>query len=207
LFYTGKIEKVDIYDDDDAYILNDEQNIEYQMEGVENNEEYDENNIPNQENLNDLEEFEEDLGANNLNENNEKNNLLTNSLEELNSHLKGKIIFNQESEVNYNNQGSKLITLKYVSVCQCCKQNFNSHSNVPYLLKCGHFFCKVCIMKRFYDEKNKMILCPEDGAVAKSLSELKLLRNLIIESNDKSDSKSVDEKEERNEVDNTNVKI
>ena len=90
-------------------------------------------------------------------------------------------------------------------MCQCCKQNFNSQSNIPYLLKCGHFFCKVCILKKFYDENNKMILCPEDGVVAKSLSELKLLKNLIIESNDKSESKSIDEKDERNEIDNLNV--
>lgn len=39
-------------------------------------------------------------------------------------------------------------------------------------------------MNKFYDEKNKTIFCPEDGAVAKSLSDLKLLQNLIVETND-----------------------
>ena len=74
--------------------MNDDHNMDDQIEGNENNEEYYENNAPNQDNLNDLEEFEEDLAHNNMNENHEKNNLLTNSLEELNSHLKGMFIFN-----------------------------------------------------------------------------------------------------------------
>lgn len=61
-------------------------------------------------------------------------------------------------------------------------------------------------MKKFYDEKNKMILCPEDGVVAKSISELKLLKNLIIENNEKSNSKEYDDKDEKNESGIFNVK-
>lgn len=89
----GKIEKVDVYDDDEAYILNDDGNMDDNIEGDQNNEEYYENNNPHQDNLNELEDFDEELNPNNVIENNGKNNLLTNSLEDLNSQIKGKICF------------------------------------------------------------------------------------------------------------------
>jgi len=73
---------------------------------------------------------------------------------------------------------SNLITLNYISVCQFCKENFNSGLNVPYLLKCGHFFCKSCILNNFTNKKNQ-IVCPDDESKAASLSELKILNNLI----------------------------
>jgi len=76
---------------------------------------------------------------------------------------------------------TNLITLNYISVCQYCKENFNSVKNVPYLLKCGHFFCKSCILNNFTNKKNQ-IICPDDGSKASSLSELKILNNLITNS-------------------------
>lgn len=81
--------------------------------------------------------------------------------------------------------------MKYISVCQCCKNNFNSGKNTPYLLKCGHFFCKYCLENNYTDEEGK-VYCPEDGCMAKNLSELRLLNNLIIdktkeENNEKSE--------------------
>lgn len=72
-----------------------------------------------------------------------------------------------------------MITLKYISVCQCCKNNFNSGNHTPYLLKCGHFFCKNCLINNYTDEEGK-IYCPEDGCMAKNFSELRILSNLII---------------------------
>ena len=71
-----------------------------------------------------------------------------------------------------------LITLNFISVCQCCKNRFDKKEYLPYLLKCGHFFCLNCINQYFTDETG--IVCPSDGLVAKSVKELKLLKNLII---------------------------
>jgi hypothetical protein len=78
---------------------------------------------------------------------------------------------------------SNLITLKYISVCQACKENFNSGINVPYLMKCKHFFCKECIINHFTDE-NEHIICPDDGPVGTNFNDLILLNNLILEDKD-----------------------
>ena len=73
------------------------------------------------------------------------------------------------------------------------------------MLKCGHFFCKVCILQKFYDEKNKTILCPEDGAVAKGLSDLKLLKNLIIDNEKSLSIDNIDNTEAKYENEANNV--
>ena len=72
-----------------------------------------------------------------------------------------------------------LVTLKFISICQFCKNNFDSNLHLPYLLKCGHFFCLKCIKENFTDEEG--IKCPNDGLVALSVKELKLLNNLITD--------------------------
>ena len=89
-----------------------------------------------------------------------------------------------EEDVNADINNSQddelpLITLNFISICQCCKNKFDNKNNIPYLLKCGHFFCINCIKQYFTDETG--IICPSDGLVAKSINELKLLKNLIIE--------------------------
>ena len=55
---------------------------------------------------------------------------------------------------------------------------FNSGKNLPLLFKCGHFFCKKCILDNFMDNEEK-IICPEDKYVSNSILELKVLHNLI----------------------------
>lgn len=81
-----------MYDDDEAYILNDDGNAEYDIEENNNIKAY---NGINQENLNEIEDFGDDSQNNNNNndELNDNNNLLTNSLEDLNSQFKGKWSF------------------------------------------------------------------------------------------------------------------
>ena len=76
-----------------------------------------------------------------------------------------------------------LITLNFISICQCCKKKFDSQNNLPYLFSCGHFFCINCIKQYFTDKIG--IVCPSDGLVAKSINELKRLKNLIIDSKKK----------------------
>ena len=78
-----------------------------------------------------------------------------------------------------NDSNIPLVTLNFLSICQCCKDPFNSKDCIPYLFKCGHFFCKKCIVEQFIDEEG--IKCPNDGLVAKSISELKILNNFITD--------------------------
>ena len=90
-----------------------------------------------------------------------------------------------EEEIEGEGEGEEenipLVTLKFISICQYCKNAFNSTIHLPYLLKCGHFFCLKCIKEHFTDEEG--IKCPNDGLVALSIKELKILNNLITDKN------------------------
>lgn len=86
----------------------------------------------------------------------------------------------QEPEYR-DDENLPLVTLKYISICQYCKNSFDSKTHIPYLFKCGHFFCKECIEEQFTDEEG--IKCPIDGLIAKSIKEFKLLNNLITDKN------------------------
>jgi hypothetical protein len=70
------------------------------------------------------------------------------------------------------------------SVCQCCNKEFDSKKNIPYLLKCNHFFCKTCLENYFTDEEG--IKCPIDGLVGKSLNDIKIMKN-YVDNNKKND--------------------
>lgn len=70
-----------------------------------------------------------------------------------------------------------LLTLKFISICQSCKAQFDNKEHMPYLLKCGHFFCKKCLLENFTTKEG--IKCPGDGTLVKNMKELKLLNNLI----------------------------
>lgn len=88
VFYKELENKLNVYDDDEAYILNDDHSADYQLE---ENHEINDYNEHNQGNSNELKDFEDD-SQNNHNELRENNNLLTNSNEELNSQFKGNRI-------------------------------------------------------------------------------------------------------------------
>ena len=116
------------------------------------------------------------------------NNISMKSKENKNTN-NNKYNYNEKSWVNENDSNESeipLITLNFLSICQCCKNQFNSQNNIPYLFKCGHFFCKQCINEQFTDEEG--IKCPNDGLIAKYLSELKILNNFI---NDKIGEKNI----------------
>ena len=105
-----------------------------------------------------------------------------------------------EGEGEAEEENIPLVTLKFISICQFCKNNFNSTVHLPYLLKCGHFFCLKCIKENFTDEEG--IKCPNDGLVALSVKELKLLNNLIT---DKSIPSQRDIKENLENNENMNI--
>jgi len=121
---------------------------------------------------------------NEINLNNNKNNSKDMEINEINN----KKINNEENNINEmdNIEGEEemegnlpLVTLKYVSICQSCKNPFNNKKHIPYLFKCGHFFCKECIQEQFTDEEG--IKCPIDGVIAQKISEFKILNNLMNE--------------------------
>ena len=159
-------------------------------EGFQNNllqsENLEENNLINYEINNEDDKYQNDLVSSNTFNDNENNfndkrefNEINNSNEINDDNF--KINNNLESgEENEHDEEMTLITLNAIAVCQCCKSNFNNEENLPYLFKCGHFFCIKCINNYFKDESG--IICPSDGLIAKSINELKLLKNLITNS-------------------------
>ena len=96
-----------------------------------------------------------------------------------------------------------LVTLKFISICQFCKNNFDSTIHLPYLLKCGHFFCLKCIKENFTDEEG--IKCPNDGLVALSVKELKLLNNLITDKSIPSQRDNLNNKDNLDNINNMNI--
>ena len=104
-------------------------------------------------------------------------NDITTDMENDQENLENKTEKSLQNENESNESEVPLITLNFLSICQCCKNHFNSQNNIPYLFKCGHFFCKQCIEEQFTDEEG--IKCPNDGIVAKYISELKILNNFI----------------------------
>ena len=219
-----KDDKIQIYENDDAYLLGEENsgsgeavfkdNFNYNNNNNNNNN----NNKIDNNNQNELllnkfntnsSRSEEQIELNDENENKNNLNEVNNSLKdkkyminEINSDLEeqddneninnnntkneNNINNNNENDINNNNIENEsndselpLVTLNFLSICQCCKNSFNSVDNIPYLLKCGHFFCKQCITQQFTDEEG--IKCPNDGIVAKSISDLKILNNFITD--------------------------
>ena len=114
--------------------------------------------------------------------------------------IEGEIENEAEGEGEAEEENIPLVTLNLISICQFCKNNFNSTVHLPYLLKCGHFFCLKCIKENFTDEEG--IKCPNDGLVALSVKELKLLNNLIT---DKSIPSQRDIKENLENNENMNI--
>ena len=235
----GLEEKIQVYDNDDAYVFGElpENNVyDYSQENENINNMYD-NKITNNinyndnKNLNNNNEIFNNLNFENIDNNQEENKKDNNyniEINDLNKNIKNinlqgiqDITFNKkfsineiDSEIdnkeknfnkiksqdkldkpvnndNYNNNEEidnyddsndaniPLVTLNFLSICQCCKDPFNSNDCIPFLFKCGHFFCKKCILEQFIDDEG--IKCPNDGLVAKSISELKILNNFITD--------------------------
>ena len=101
---------------------------------------------------------------------NRENNFETNDLKTNISHIlfTDNILQNDQSSVNKLTKESKnVITINTISNCQNCQNTFNLTDKMPYLFKCGHFYCKNCIMNKFSD--NNIIKCPEDDTKVTSL--------------------------------------
>ena len=149
--------------------------------------------------------------SNNFNNNDDNdNNIISfneNSNNEINNNINSQDILNNENneegeeynniengEENEQDDEITLITLNAICVCQCCNNNFNNNENLPFLFKCGHFFCLKCINQYF--KKEVGITCPSDGLIAKSIKELKFLKNLIVNNNN-----------DNEETENNNIEI
>ena len=181
---------VDVYENDEMYMLGD---VKECYEEENESEKESKNSNGNNKLLINQEIHELDSNNNNnfkinidKNNNNNKNEITQNENEYKNkfnfNKNATKFSFNQsnieeEQEEEENSENLPLISLKYLSKCQCCQNVFNGNINIPYLFQCGHFFCKQCIEDNFKDEEG--IKCPNDGLIAYSFDELKILNNLI----------------------------
>ena len=178
---------VDVYENDEMYMLGDVKECyeeENESEKESNNSNGNNKKLINQE----IHELDSNNNPNTYSNNiNNNNNEITPNDNEYKTKFNfnknpTKFSFNQsnneeENEEDENSENLPLISLKYLSKCQCCQNIFNGNINIPYLFQCGHFFCKKCIEENFTDEEG--IKCPNDGLIAYSLDELKILNNLI----------------------------
>ena len=184
-------QNIKVYENDDAYMFGDDNsndneitpneelnenelqksqnsNSEKDTElNIKNKQNLEDNTIRNQQNENNKEEkkINNQIKKNNITPNNNiKNNLNEENYENENEENENEENENsQEQNEEGESDGIPLITLNYISICQCCKNPFNSTINIPYLFKCGHFFCKKCIEEQFTDEEG--IKCPNDGLI------------------------------------------
>ena len=146
---------------------------------------------------------ENDINNNSLNSNNlytnnnleeeEENNIINNDLEDEDENGNENIYTNNQQEsinkINNEDEELPLVTLNFITICQCCKNSFDENEYKPYLLKCGHFFCIKCITDYFTDKNG--IKCPSDGLIAKKFNELTLLNNLIPKSKEKGNKNEI----------------
>ena len=196
-------QNIKVYENDDAYMFGDDNsndneitpneeinenelhksqnsNSEKDTElNIKNQKNIEDDTIRNQQNKNIIEETNKQIKKNNITPNNNINNNLNEDNYENEENENEDNENSQEQNEEGESDGIPLITLNYISICQCCKNPFNSTINIPYLFKCGHFFCKKCIEEQFTDEEG--IKCPNDGLIAYSIKELKLLNNLITD--------------------------
>ena len=162
-----------------------------------------------QEQEQEIEQEQNDLEQSQNNNNNfeeeEDNDIVNEGIKSIVSDENQKIEKNEEN-INYdlqemnepkmNSKFPNLISMNSFSVCQCCNKEFDSKKNIPYLLKCNHFFCKTCLENYFTDEEG--IKCPIDGLVGKSLNDIKIMNNFT--------DKKTNEKKIVNKKNNTNNK-
>ena len=152
-------------------------------------------------------DFDHSQNNNNNLEIEEDNDLVNEGIKSIVSDENQKIEKNEEN-INYDLQGNNepkidskfpnLISMNSFSVCQCCNTEFDPKKNIPYLLKCNHFFCKTCLESYFTDEEG--IKCPIDGLVGKSLNDIKILTNFM---ENKNNDKKISNK---NNISNANNK-
>ena len=196
-------QNIKVYENDDAYMFGDDNSNDNEITpneeinenelhksqnsnsgkdtelNIKNQKNIEDDTIRNQQNKNIIEETNKQIKKNNITPNNNINNNLNEDNYENEENENEDNENSQEQNEEGESDGIPLITLNYISICQCCKNPFNSTINIPYLFKCGHFFCKKCIEEQFTDEEG--IKCPNDGLVAYSIKELKLLNNLITD--------------------------
>ena len=178
----GSNNSIDQLNNPNVELLNQDEGNEDETEGALH-----ENELHN--NSNDINVTNNNNNTHNvMNNNNNNQNIYQQHPEDEQDEEEGETVRNKEEEENEDENENEiegeedanpLITLNYISICQCCKNPFDSVVHIPYLFRCGHFFCKQCIEDNFTDEEG--IKCPNDGLVAYSLSNLKLLNNLITD--------------------------
>ena len=162
-------QNLDIESDNNA-----EQEQEPEQEEIEQSQE---NNINNNNNL----EEDNDIV-------NEGIKSLTDEMKEENNDINFELKDEKNDEnINYeiqdinepkiNSNFPNLISMNQSGICQCCNKEFNNKNNIPYLLKCNHIFCKICLETYFTEKEG--IKCPIDGLVGKDINDIQIVNTLI----------------------------
>ena len=139
---------VDVYENDEMYMLGDVKECyeeENESEKESNNSNGNNKKLINQE----IHELDSNNNPNTYSNNiNNNNNEITPNDNEYKTKFNfnknpTKFSFNQsnneeENEEDENSENLPLISLKYLSKCQCCQNVFNGNINIPYLFQCGH---------------------------------------------------------------------
>ena len=175
--------------DDNAYMLGEEDSENNSLNNLNNNEKNKENDIQFQssERKNEIEDVYDIINKEvnqeiNISNNKDKALTISGDNDEENRQKESMVVKGQgeeEGQEGGEDDNIPLVTLKYISVCQCCKIPFDNIGHLPYLFKCGHFFCKKCIEEQFTGKEG--IKCPIDGPIAKSIKQLKVLNNLVTD--------------------------
>ena len=105
-------------------------------------------NLTNNKNNNNFTEEEEEnnniINNNNIKDVNSEMQNINKTQKDNNNNTNDNFNENDNENDNDNNNDDEelpLITLNFISICQCCKTSFDNNTYLPYLLKCGHFFC------------------------------------------------------------------
>ena len=88
----------------------------------------------------------------------------------------------KQPELSPNNLLSILNTIKELLKCEICKNYYDLYVHSPFIAKCGHTFCKQCLVNKSNSSSKKLkkqSKCPKDGLLNALTDEL-CFQNILI---------------------------
>jgi hypothetical protein len=100
----------------------------------------------------------------------------------LNNNFKYTTPTKKEPELSSNNLLSILNSIKELLKCELCKNYYDLYVHSPFIAKCGHTFCKQCLVNKSNSSSKKVkkqTNCPKDGLLNALTDEL-CFQNILI---------------------------
>ena len=100
----------------------------------------------------------------------------------LNNNFKYTTPTKKQSELSSNNLLSILNSIKELLKCEICKNYYDLYVHSPFIAKCGHTFCKQCLVNKANSSSKKVTKqskCPKDGLLNALTDEL-CFQNILI---------------------------